>query len=146
MRTVIIYVLLSAALRLMGKRQIGEMQPSELVVAIMISDLASVPMQNSRIRRSGRPPKAKWLTAPVRAVKNTVTIEKPKKKGCGYSFVAITEGIYYLRDNQQKELRPSYSIWSYISASHHYPCVPKWNMCCSLPTLLMHKCSSDAWL
>lgn len=29
----------------MGKRQIGEMQPSELVVAIMISDLASVPMQ-----------------------------------------------------------------------------------------------------
>lgn len=30
----------------MGKRQIGEMQPSELVVAIMISDLASVPMQS----------------------------------------------------------------------------------------------------
>lgn len=30
----------------MGKRQIGEMQPSELVVAIMISDLAAIPMQD----------------------------------------------------------------------------------------------------
>ena len=33
----------------MGKRQIGEMQPSELVVAIMISDLASIPMQDTGI-------------------------------------------------------------------------------------------------
>ena len=33
-------------MRIMGKRQIGELQPSELVVAIMISDLASVPMQS----------------------------------------------------------------------------------------------------
>lgn len=33
----------------MGKRQMGEMQPSELVVAIMISDLASVPMQSMDI-------------------------------------------------------------------------------------------------
>ena len=32
-------------MRIMGKRQLGELQPSELVVAIMISDLASVPMQ-----------------------------------------------------------------------------------------------------
>ena len=33
----------------MGKRQIGELQPSELVVAIMISDLATVPMSESAI-------------------------------------------------------------------------------------------------
>lgn len=43
-RTIILYSLVIIALRVMGKRQIGEMQPSELVVAIMISDLASVPM------------------------------------------------------------------------------------------------------
>lgn len=36
-------------MRLMGKRQIGELQPFELVVAIMISELASVPMQNTGI-------------------------------------------------------------------------------------------------
>ena len=44
-RTVILYLLVITGLRIMGKRQIGEMQPSELVVAIMISDLAAIPMQ-----------------------------------------------------------------------------------------------------
>lgn len=44
-RTLILYLLVVAAMRIMGKRQIGELQPSELVIAIMISDLASVPMQ-----------------------------------------------------------------------------------------------------
>ena len=44
-RTLILYIAVITAIRIMGKRQIGEMQPSELVVAIMISDLASVPMQ-----------------------------------------------------------------------------------------------------
>jgi len=43
-RTFIVYILVITSLRLMGKRQIGELQPSELVVAIMISDLACVPM------------------------------------------------------------------------------------------------------
>lgn len=45
-RTVILYLTVILALRIMGKRQLGELQPSELVVAIMISDLASVPMQS----------------------------------------------------------------------------------------------------
>lgn len=44
-RTILLYSLVIVSLRVMGKRQIGEMQPSELVVAIMISDLAAVPMQ-----------------------------------------------------------------------------------------------------
>ena len=46
-RTVILYVLLMAAMRLMGKRQLGELQPSELVVALLLSDLAAVPMQEN---------------------------------------------------------------------------------------------------
>lgn len=44
-RTLILYGTVITSLRIMGKRQLGELQPSELVVAIMISDLASVPMQ-----------------------------------------------------------------------------------------------------
>jgi len=48
-RTLILYLVVVFSLRIMGKRQIGEMQPSELVVAIMISDLASVPMQSIEI-------------------------------------------------------------------------------------------------
>ena len=46
LRTVILYLLIVIAIRLMGKRQIGQMQPSELVVTILISDLISVPMQD----------------------------------------------------------------------------------------------------
>lgn len=48
-RTLILYLVVIIAMRIMGKRQIGEMQPSELVVTIMISDLASIPMQANNI-------------------------------------------------------------------------------------------------
>ena len=44
-RTVIIYIFIIAAIRIMGKRQLGELQPAELVVTLLISDLAAVPMQ-----------------------------------------------------------------------------------------------------
>ncbi len=46
-RTVILYFLLMLAMRLMGKRQLGELQPSELVVTLLLSDLAAVPMQDN---------------------------------------------------------------------------------------------------
>jgi len=46
LRAVVLYLLLIAAVRLMGKRQVGELEPSEFCVAILIADLASVPMQD----------------------------------------------------------------------------------------------------
>lgn len=45
-RTAILYVLLIVGLRLTGKRQIGELEPIELVLTMLLSDLASVPMQD----------------------------------------------------------------------------------------------------
>ena len=45
-RTVILYLALMVGLRLLGKRQIGELEPSELVLTLIISDLAAVPMQD----------------------------------------------------------------------------------------------------
>ncbi|MCY6369556.1 YetF domain-containing protein [Clostridium ganghwense] len=45
-RTAILYILVVLTMRLMGKRQIGELEPFELAIAIMISDLASLPMQD----------------------------------------------------------------------------------------------------
>lgn len=48
-RTVILYIFVVTAVRFMGKRQIGELQPSELVVAILISELAAIPMQETGI-------------------------------------------------------------------------------------------------
>ncbi|MCI8537842.1 MAG: DUF421 domain-containing protein [Oscillospiraceae bacterium] len=45
-RTIFLYLLIIAGIRLMGKRQVGELEPSELVLAMLISDLAAVPMQD----------------------------------------------------------------------------------------------------
>lgn len=49
LRTLILYLAIILALRLMGKRQVGEMQPGELVVTILVSAVASVPMQDMDI-------------------------------------------------------------------------------------------------
>lgn len=45
-RTIILYLLIIVGIRLMGKRQVGELEPSELVLSLIIADLASVPMQD----------------------------------------------------------------------------------------------------
>lgn len=42
LHTVIIYAVVIFAMRLMGKRQLGELQPSELVTTFMISNVASI--------------------------------------------------------------------------------------------------------
>lgn len=48
-RTAILYVFIIAAFRLMGKRQVAEMQATEFVITILISAVASVPMQDLNI-------------------------------------------------------------------------------------------------
>jgi len=48
-RTIILYLVLIAVIRLLGKRQIGEMEPTELVVTMLVADLASIPMQDGGI-------------------------------------------------------------------------------------------------
>ena len=48
-RTIIIYVLVLIVMRFMGKREIGQMQPFELVISIMIADLSSTPMAETGI-------------------------------------------------------------------------------------------------
>ena len=46
-RTVILYLVLIAVIRFMGKRQVGQMEPSEFVVTMLVANLASIPMQDS---------------------------------------------------------------------------------------------------
>ncbi len=46
-RTVIIYIVVTIAIRLMGKRQIGDMQPNELVITLLISEIAAIPLQDT---------------------------------------------------------------------------------------------------
>lgn len=46
-RTVILYIFVTLGIRLMGKRQIGDMQPNELVVTLLISEIAAIPLQDT---------------------------------------------------------------------------------------------------
>lgn len=48
-RSILIYIFVLIVMRLMGKREIGQIQPFELAIAIMIADLASIPMTDSGI-------------------------------------------------------------------------------------------------
>ena len=48
-RTVILYLILIFVIRMMGKRQVGQMEPSEFVVTMLVANLASIPMQDGGI-------------------------------------------------------------------------------------------------
>lgn len=48
-RAIILYIVVLIVMRLMGKREIGQLQPFELAIAIMIADLASIPMTETGI-------------------------------------------------------------------------------------------------
>ena len=46
-RTLILYFFVILGIRLMGKRQIGDMQPNELVITLLISEIAAIPLQDT---------------------------------------------------------------------------------------------------
>lgn len=48
-RTLVLFTLVVVVMRVMGKRQVGQLQPFELVIVIMISELAAIPMANTGI-------------------------------------------------------------------------------------------------
>ena len=48
-RAIILYIVVLIVMRLMGKREIGQLQPFELAIAIMIADLASIPMSETGV-------------------------------------------------------------------------------------------------
>lgn len=48
-RTIVLYLFIIVGIRLLGKHQIGQLEPSELVLTLIIADLASVPMQDNGI-------------------------------------------------------------------------------------------------
>ena len=48
-RAIILYIIVIFSIRLMGKRQIGELQPSELVITILVSNIATLPLEDLNI-------------------------------------------------------------------------------------------------
>jgi uncharacterized membrane protein YcaP (DUF421 family) len=88
----------------MGKRQIGEMQPSELVVAIMISDLASIPMQEVDIPiLSGVVPVLTLLAAEVFMSFFCLKSARLRKIFTGEPSIVIYDGA--VAEHELKKLR-----------------------------------------
>jgi len=92
-RTLILYTLVVVVMRIMGKRQIGQLQPFELVVAILISELAAVPMQNTGIPLvNGIIPILTLLMAQI--VISVISLKSTKARAiiCGKPAVLIENG------------------------------------------------------
>ena len=92
-RTPILYFILMVGLRLMGKRQIGELEPSELVLTLIISDLAAVPMQDFGIPLvNGVFPIVTLLC--VSMLLSFFSLKSIRFRGliCGYPTVIIRDG------------------------------------------------------
>ncbi len=100
-RTVILYAFVVFSVRIMGKRQISDMQPSELVITLIISEIAAIPMQNtSQPLISGVIPVlvlvALEIIASIFMMKSGIF----RKLVCGSPIVVIRDG-----EILQKEMR-----------------------------------------
>lgn len=92
-RTLILYAVVIIALRLMGKREIGQLQPFELVVILMISELAAVPSENVGVPLlSGIIPILVLLTASLTLAWITLKSEKARDIICGRPSILIDHG------------------------------------------------------
>ncbi|HBV98984.1 MAG: membrane protein [Peptococcaceae bacterium BICA1-7] len=92
-RTLILFTVVVVFLRLMGKRQIGQLQPYELVIIIMLSELASIPMGNSGIPLvSGLVPIFTLLVAQVLLSEVSLKSENTRRIICGTPSVLVEKG------------------------------------------------------
>lgn len=100
-RACILYAVITFALRLMGKHQLGELQPSELVVTILISNIASMPVEDSTVPMiMGIIPIFTLVCLDV--IMSTIMMKSPRfrKFIIGSPRIIISEGVI-----QQKEMK-----------------------------------------
>ena len=105
-RTILIYIIVTAAVRLMGKRQVSDMQTSELVITLIISEVASLPLENAE-----RPLLNSLVPIMmIVAIELLVSLLMMKSKRfrsliCGHPIVIIKDG--QMIDSQLRKLRIS---------------------------------------
>ena len=105
-RTVLIYVIVTAAVRLMGKRQVSDMQTSELVITLIISEVASLPLENpERPLLNSLVPI--MMIAAIELLISLLMMKSRKARSmiCGHPIVIIKDGS--MIDSQLKLLRIS---------------------------------------
>ena len=102
LRTVILYLVLLLTIRLMGKRQVGQMEPSEFVVTMLVANLASIPMQDGGIPLySGLIPILTVLGAELLLSAFSLKSIPLRKFLCGKPVILIENGRI-LRENLKK--------------------------------------------
>ena len=92
-RTVLMYAVVVVAVRVMGKRQVSDMQSSELVVTLMISQVAALPLENpGRPLLTGLVPIL--VLAGVEILLSLIMLKSRKARGiiCGHPIVVIKDG------------------------------------------------------
>lgn len=104
-RTIILYIIIIAGIRLMGKRQVGELEPSELVLSLIIADLASVPMQDYGIPLlTGIVPILTLLSLTM--ILSVLTMKSVRFRAilCGRPSIVVRDGLVDQREMSRNRL------------------------------------------
>ncbi len=105
-RTLIVYVFVIFAVRIMGKRQICDLQPTELVITLIISEIASIPLENTeQPLLSGVIPIIFLIVCEILASFFMLKNSKFRKFLCGNPVIVIENGK--ILQNAMKKLRLS---------------------------------------
>lgn len=101
-RTVVVYLFLIAVIRFLGKRQLGQMEPSEVVVTMLVADLASFPMEDPDIPlTAGIVPILAVLSMEILLSLLSVRSLKVRKLLCGKPVILMENGDF-LQENMRK--------------------------------------------
>ena len=103
-RTVIIYIAALAATRLMGKREIGNLSPFDLVIAVMIAELGAMPLQDNALPlRNGLIPMAVLAILEIALALLAVKSVKVRRLLVGEPTIVIEDGR--ILDEKMRHLR-----------------------------------------
>ena len=104
-RTISLYIFIIIGIRLMGKRQVGELEPSELVLSLIIADLASVPMQDYGIPLlTGILPILALLAMTMILCVLTMKSVRFRALMCGRPSIVIRDGLVDQREMARNRL------------------------------------------
>ena len=103
-RAFIIYLVVTAIMRLMGKREIGQLQPTELIIMLLISELVTIPLEDNEIPLMNSLA-AVAVLAFIEIAVSAVSLKSKKFRSVmqGNPVIIIREGI--IDQKQMKELR-----------------------------------------
>ena len=103
LRAILLYIVVLIVMRLMGKREIGQMQPFELAISIMIADLAATPMAETGIPISnGIIPILGLLVMHLTISTLNIKSTKAREIICGKPSILIYRGKIFVWEEREK--------------------------------------------